>query len=1259
MAQYTLENVQQNKDFLEFIKQDFGYNSFDEIPPFETEALLYRFRSLKNDLDDFKELDDYLITGTYEHEDELKEIYFGDKNTRLSPEDEVFFTALGKTMKEHPEFSLEEVRQKHGQIKHSPNNSIKVDENTLEDTQKNYQNDIEVVVEDEPQQETKQEPQQETKQEPQQDIQQSQYETIMARGRSDTSDENEFFLDMVKLEVLKSLGYISEDSYNQGVKSPENAIEELGNLRDLSQKEVIDFENGVADKMLQDQELFLQVPPKMLGQLYDKKQQEVAASLKKNPQADVAEEKANVNKLEERIDSLTAQAAHGEGLCFADVTNIADTYEGYNIMFDARSKYLGKDEKSTQVKQNISTVRSQILEPMMKAYDQDWSIENISEKDVPEMDERFDSLQKQVKKIYLDEETLALVSNFKFLDKDGKIEPQFVDENGYLYDSWQQGLKIIEGSKLETLVNLTKQHFVAQNLTSTQKFNEQQMQSEICEMLPGTLYAFHVADKTAQGAVENIDQFTNKKYLADFMVDLRNIEKPMQITHLGYEAALDKCVDDTAGLANRMAQKLGRNKAVVMKVMDGVKQYDKRAKDRTEKIDKHQLRKELKRRTIMGAVSAFLVSGAITTVGTIAASEASLTAATGGLNKVAGMALGTGLASVMLIRQYRHWRKDRKEKGQKANLWKFVKQPRQLATIATTAMGAAALGFAATGNPGVATALGYASLTIGAGTGIITNYQDTRKAGLSKKEALGWASLQTVATVASGFLGRAGANGLIDLYNHFHPDNNIFQHEEKTAATKDVVERETVSVYKEGVVENAQKILHSWYNENPDLLQQRVDAINAYNAEHGTDINPYRYLLAAHDAGALTADNNLLHVQGGADVHSMANHKVLGAEWSQMTGISQDSVNTLAGSVNGDGVNITPESIKAFQQIDNHISDINQVGHVASNPHQNDGVLGFNAEIDANGTAVHSHEGTQYTTYANHDGVWEQKVIESTSQQTVEVAKMVPNETNLGVGMVGIVTNQPKQTLKERIGSFLDKINVFKKKKEQTKQNLNSEEKTEKENTTEQTSTPKSPLALIPEKAQSLMTKTSSQTVAEPTDDIKKYLIDEYKIVHGIAPDDKETARYLGLVKKEQENDAKAPKDMLEYLTLRRKNFEKTVENVSFGHRKEYDKDLREIDERKSVNKNINAEEAKRKLFINKTRQTMWQSNLGAEGSFDVTLLDFEKIMTFEVSNSADRAIITQARDKRKAPQSKGKQAPENPINLKEEVRSRKMNRDL
>ena len=192
-------------------------------------------------------------------------------------------------------------------------------------------------------------------------------------------------------------------------------------------------------------------------------------------------------------------------------------------------------------------------------------------------------------------------------------------------------------------------------------------------------------------------------------------------------------------------------------------------------------------------------------------------------------------------------------------------------------------------------------------------------------------------------------------------------------------------------------------------------------------------------------------------------------------------------------------------------------------------------------------------------------------------------------------------------------------------------------------------------KNKDIQQKTVPQTKIDA--EVKKYLVDEYKIVHGIAPDEKETERYFGLVAKEQENDADAPKDMLEYLVSRHKNFEKTIENVSFGHRKEYDQDLRKIDERKSVNKNINAEEAKRKLYINKTRQTMWQSNLGNDGASDMTLLDFEKIMTFEVSNGGDRSLITQSQDHKKAPNRKGKQATKNPLNLKEKIRNE--NRDI
>ena len=56
-----------------------------------------------------------------------------------------------------------------------------------------------------------------------------------------------------------------------------------------------------------------------------------------------------------------------------------------------------------------------------------------------------------------------------------------------------------------------------------------------------------------------------------------------------------------------------------------------------------------------------------------------------------------------------------------------------------------------------------------------------------------------------------------------------------------------------------------WYRDNPDILQQRVDMINAYNAEHGTNIDPYRAIMingdaaiAAKDAGFIPQGNKTL-----------------------------------------------------------------------------------------------------------------------------------------------------------------------------------------------------------------------------------------------------------------------------------------------------------------------------------------------------------------------------------------------------------------
>jgi len=399
-----------------------------------------------------------------------------------------------------------------------------------------------------------------------------------------------------------------------------------------------------------------------------------------------------------------------------------------------------------------------------------------------------------------------------------------------------------------------------------------------------------------------------------------------------------------------------------------------------------------------------------------------------GMNKYAGMALGSALAIGMTIKQIHNWNKDRKKRGGKTGPKAFFKdmiKDRRLAmTIGTTALGAAALGFAATGNPGVAQALGTGALLLGTSNMAINTVQDAKEQGVSTLEGIGWAALQSVVNVGAAFGGRLAANEGIDAFNNRHKDNNIFQHGEKIGTREIEVTTTEIEIgYRDGVVENAQKILDYWYNDNPELLQQRIEAIESYNAEHGTNINPQRYLLAAHDAGALSADNNLLHNQGGEDFHTHSNHKVLGQGWSNTTGVAQSTVDTLAGSINGGDVNITPESINAFNQIDRFISANNQVGYAEGAPYQNDGVLGYNAEADASGRMVASENGDRWTTYADGDSAFEQKIVEKTTQEEVNVYGMVRNETDLGLGMFGVLGRKLQNLqLKERIGSLKDRI---------------------------------------------------------------------------------------------------------------------------------------------------------------------------------------------------------------------------------------------
>lgn len=1062
------------------------------------------------------------------------------------------------------------------------------------------------------------------------------------RERSPNSDANEFTFDKAKLQTLLDLDIISQAVYDEAIKNPAAAIEQLQDKLPLSDKKQAEYESALSDKMLETPELFDFMPPSLLAKEYTKLNDQLKEALDKNPEADVSTLREKVSKLADRMDTLSSNLHDKQEFFFADITNIADTYDGYMAMFDAREQGLDDSEQSEKIK-NIHSDNRETLNTIIAPYDDVWNLTNLKESDADSLDSRFNELSETLEKTEFDAETLKLVSNFKFFDENNQPEPQFVDKDGNQKNTFDEGDEIIKGSKLDTMVRIARQNVLMRQIGSNDDVSVENLNGSLKEELPTVLYAAHVAAQTEKGIKEDPKQFTDPAYLDQFKKDLSNSEKPMGISATAYEATIDNCINSTAAYATRLGSKVGKDKPVVTKVFEPLKDLDKRAGDRTtETFDKCKVRIQQLKRAAKGAVSAFLVSGAITVVGAATAADTSLTAATGGMNKFAGMAIGSALAIGMTLHQIHRWRKDRKAHGEKTGLKAALKDRRLMSTITTTALGAAAVGFAATGNPAVAQFLGYGAMAVGTANNVINSYQDVKKAGLSGLEAFGWATLQAAATIGGGMAGRYAANAGIDAFNKANPENEIFQHKETSTTT--TIEQTTV--YKPEAIENAHKILDYWYKDNPELLQQRIDAINSYNELNGTNISPERYLLAAHDAGALSADNNMLHVQDGADISTNANHKVLGSGWSNQTSVSQDIVNNLADSISGDGVNITPESLDAFRQIDQYIGVQNHVGHVPGASYQDDGVLGYNAESTAEGTVHISENGDRWTTYANGDSATE--VIEKIHD--TPVTTMVRNESDLGLGMVGVLGTKTRgiKKLKERIGAFADKIFGKKRVKpvvtegglpptdvtheganglsahtepkglpaHEAPKQLSEVNKLRGLPTTEE-------IKLLPEHVES---KTQTKTASDENIPTDQLLDKEYEIVHGVEPSASEHLRYRGLVANEWRKNG-ASSSFVQYLQTRMDKFEEIIAVNGPSHNKDLAKGICDTEDGKQI--------------INEARQRMWKLPQGAKGTADETLITFqEKYVSKRLSNDGvrDATLSSKNFDSQKGPVGKIRQ---------------------
>ncbi|MBQ6110466.1 MAG: hypothetical protein IJL05_03740 [Alphaproteobacteria bacterium] len=842
----------------------------------------------------------------------------------------------------------------------------------------------------------------------------------IVRQRSDNADVIELKFCKTTLDIYHDMGLVSAADFDS-IKNANVEIVDafLAKIHALSESQELDF----AERFVRKTNDINSVVPIILANAYK--------SLQNKPSLNNADQDL-LNRIKKRIDVLSGQFAslgnneivkNSENTVFnyLDVTNVADTYDGYDKMFAVRlADFQNNSNNKTALMLKNNRIKANAV---IEQYDNVWGLDNIENVTINQIEKRWDELNSVLSKIKITEDVKQLIAKYKFLDADGVAIPQFITKQGERVSDYIDGCDVIPDGRLAKIIDLAK-HDVA--LMHTAKVNEHidvaDLSKEVNERIPLKLYEIDTADKIMNGASEHPNQFTNNEFLDEFIVDL-SVDGGC-ISDAGYNASLDNQVNQTAGFAARLKNKIQNGSSsmgnLAIKLFKPLESIDKRADARIHQTTnqdnkecKRQKRIEFFKRILKGFGSAFLVSAALTTIATAAAATAGVSVAA----SFATIGIITGLSVSVL--QIQKWRKSQQTQGLPSDITALLKDKRMLMSLGTTGIAAVAMVFGAAGLGQTAMALGYGALAIGGTTNAVQMYKDAKSSGMSAKESVAWSIANTLAVVIGGISGRGVAQYGIANYNQMNPENKIFQQEHHSKQLVEKIRTETRTSYTQDALDNAKRIAQMWYQDNPQQLQHRVDLINEYNATHGTTIDPYRAIVLNADAGGQTFDNMALYHDGGKVSLSGGNHKVFGSNWMTDNNFSKNEIADLKNLFNTDGT-INKNGMDIARRVDVLVSAKNEVGIVSAGDVQHhDGVLPPNT-VDKMGKPV-------YNTYApvEKNPAFQTNTVEIVDKTYVDTTNYTSADNTGGMGMFGV--NQPKQKgmfakLRNRLGSFVDSV---------------------------------------------------------------------------------------------------------------------------------------------------------------------------------------------------------------------------------------------
>ena len=699
-----------------------------------------------------------------------------------------------------------------------------------------------------------------------------------------------------------------------------------------------------------------------------------------------------LDKLAARIDDLSTDFANSGGMVvrqhewpLINMSNIANENEDFAIMLDARMADVAGAKKDEMM------ANSDYAKKIAKDYDEAWNLDKIKSGEVDKLSEHWNEIYKVLDITGIRDDTWEKFIKCKMLDSKGRVIPQFIDKKGVEHEEYEKGFKNLEGSRYEAIIELVK-HDIAKRYVAdvNAKIDKEAIEKEFNAELLIRLYEIYAADQIAQGAAETPEQFADPEFRKSFEKMLEPDGDGVEISDKGYNAAIETQTDATVGWFARVRNKVGgdgKNLRKLWKEVNHSLEYvDDMADVRMSRaaLERRKKRREFAGRILTGFSSSFIASALITTIATAAAAKVGLTLAS-------GLALVGGGATLGIMGfQVARWIRNQKKKNLSVSWEEFKKDKQLLRSLGTSGLAIIAMVLGVKGWAEAAMGVGIGAMALGAYNNGRRMFQSAQDSGMSQRQKIAW-TIASVASVILGALGgRMGAQWGIGKYNELNPDNTLFQNKEMITGepkmvSDEVVHERTVTHYSDGMLKSAKEAVEGWYAHDypnhPEILQQDIDAINQYNIDHDTNLDPYRILRAMK----ISQPSRLAYTPG----------------WSNTYNVPQELISQAAHAVGG-GV-YDPAGMEAAKFLDaNYLGESGNVGEVP---------LGHTV----NKTYSPITELPTETTETVIDQV-------AKYEPTYDV-KTEPVDIRAGYGAFG---NYPRRKrinkLGDRVGSFLDRV---------------------------------------------------------------------------------------------------------------------------------------------------------------------------------------------------------------------------------------------